>query len=392
MVDCDWDSLTLSPSKASKTNCHHSPPPTLSLCNNSMTPKNGEIISCSTASATTAFSRFDIVSDDSDHHYSKSSKASNRFTSMTSAVHKKIMQEWKILDKNLLDSSIYVRAYEHRLDLLRAAIIGTAGTPYHDALFFFDIAFPSDYPNHPPLVHYRSCGFRLNPNLYPSGRVCLSLLNTWTGKKSEKWDPSRSTIFQVLLSIQALVLNAKPYFNEPGYSAWSGRTYWEKKSLSYNEDVFLLCCKTTLCLLRNPPRNFEPLVNGHFRDRASMILAACNAYRNGDVRVGYYGKALVSTEVPSSKFKALMDQMYGQLVASFARNGASVGHFVEQLRVEKQAKREAADGNGVGAKVETKSAQAGLKKRFLDRIKKILVGLRKGKKAKNAGVMGVNSS
>jgi len=44
-----------------------------------------------------------------------------------------------------------VRVYESRMDLLRAVIIGPAGTPYHDGLFVFDAVFPSSYPNDPPV-------------------------------------------------------------------------------------------------------------------------------------------------------------------------------------------------------------------------------------------------
>jgi ubiquitin-conjugating enzyme E2 O len=47
--------------------------------------------------------------------------------------------------------TIFVRVYETRMDLLRAAIIGAEGTPYHDGLFFFDVFFPSGYPNVPPV-------------------------------------------------------------------------------------------------------------------------------------------------------------------------------------------------------------------------------------------------
>ncbi|XP_071715080.1 putative ubiquitin-conjugating enzyme E2 39 [Rutidosis leptorrhynchoides] len=65
--------------------------------------------------------------------------------------------------------TIFVRVYESRIDILRAAIIGAEGTPYHDGLFFFDVCFPSDYPNSPPLVLYRSGGLRINPNLYGCG-------------------------------------------------------------------------------------------------------------------------------------------------------------------------------------------------------------------------------
>lgn len=47
--------------------------------------------------------------------------------------------------------TIFVRVYESRMDLLRAVIIGAEGTPYHDGLFFFDVFFPSNYPNVPPV-------------------------------------------------------------------------------------------------------------------------------------------------------------------------------------------------------------------------------------------------
>ena len=34
---------------------------------------------------------------------------------------------------------------------MRAVIVGAAGTPYHDGLFFFDIHLPADYPTVPPV-------------------------------------------------------------------------------------------------------------------------------------------------------------------------------------------------------------------------------------------------
>ena len=141
--------------------------------------------------ASSEFPRFDVVSDESDHHFAGKPSKGN-----STGAQKKIMQEWKLLDKNLPES-IYVRVYETRTDLLRAAIVGAPGTPYHDGLFFFDVYFPSDYPTRPPLVFYRSFGFRVNPNLYADGKVCLSLLNTWNGKKCERWNPNNSNILQV---------------------------------------------------------------------------------------------------------------------------------------------------------------------------------------------------
>ena len=50
-----------------------------------------------------------------------------------------------------------------RTNLLRAAILGPSGTPYHDGLFVFDVRLPPDYPASPPEVYYHSWGLRVNP-------------------------------------------------------------------------------------------------------------------------------------------------------------------------------------------------------------------------------------
>ncbi|KAK7257208.1 hypothetical protein RIF29_31012 [Crotalaria pallida] len=223
------------------------------------------------------FKQFDTVEDTSDHHYRHVDSSIMQHSKSWS---KRIQEEWRSLEKDLPDS-IFVRVYESRIDLLRAVIIGAEGTPYHDGLFSFDVSFPSGYPEVPPLVHYNSGGLRLNPNLYNTGKVCLSLLNTWSGNEIEMWIPGVSTILQVLVSIQGLILNAKPYFNEPGYAHLSGSADGETQSLRYNEDTFILSLKTMVYMMRRPPKNFEDFVTGHFFSRAHDILVSCKAYMDG---------------------------------------------------------------------------------------------------------------
>ncbi|VFQ66147.1 unnamed protein product [Cuscuta campestris] len=222
-----------------------------------------------------AFKKFDMVQDDSGHHYSK-----NASKTPSKALVKRIQEEWKSLKKDLPDK-IFVRVYESKMDLLRAVITGAAGTPYHDGLFFFDVYFPFNYPNVPPKVYYHSGGLRINPNLYECGKVCLSLLNTWSGSGKEKWIPLESTILQVLVSIQGLILNAKPYFNEPGYASSKGTPSGEKKSLQYNENTFILNLRTMIYSMQNPPKHFEDFVVGYFVQSAKDILVACKTYLDG---------------------------------------------------------------------------------------------------------------
>ena len=56
------------------------------------------------------------------------------------------------------------------------------------------------------MVHYISfIADKLNPNLYEDGKVCVSLLGTWSGKGTETWTPN-SNMLQLLVSIQGLIL------------------------------------------------------------------------------------------------------------------------------------------------------------------------------------------
>ncbi|TKY54251.1 putative ubiquitin-conjugating enzyme E2 38 [Spatholobus suberectus] len=325
---------------------------------------------------TNEFVHFDVVLDDSDHHFLNSNHG-KRFSDSKSGVYRTIMKEWKILEQNLPES-IYVRVYERRIDLMRAVIVGAAGTPYHDGLFFLDIMFPSDYPKHPPKLHFRSFGLRVNPNLYNNGKVCLSLLNTWHGKKREKWDPSGSTLLQVLLSIQGLVLNEKPFFNEPVLDGFGRFAFGlETKSRVYNETVFTRTLKTSYYLLRRPPRNFEHFVSAHFRRRAFSILAACNAYASGRVRVGHYSRELrssSSTVEVSWEFKERMVELYPQLVQAFRRNGASLGgHLVLEIGAQSENKSS-------GQREQSKRKGSVIFKRVVEKIKRTFGWKKNGKK------------
>ncbi|KAH0651119.1 hypothetical protein KY284_031031 [Solanum tuberosum] len=269
------------------------------------------------------FKHFDVVEDFSDHHYSNLGVQGQQ---PPKAWSKKVQDEWKILENDLPDT-IYVRVYEARMDLLRAVIIGPQGTPYHDGLFVFDVLFPQNYPDVPPMVYYYSGGLRLNPNLYDCGKVCLSLLNTWTGKGNERWMPNSSTMLQVLVSIQALILNSKPFFNEPGYEASYAGPEGQRRSNSYNEDAFVLSLKTMTYTLRRPPKHFEDFVIGHFRCHAVDILSACKAYIEG-APVGSVGKGIVqdlsaTAEKSSSTFRESVSRMKNGLITLFTKNGAN---------------------------------------------------------------------
>ncbi|KAL5255210.1 hypothetical protein ACHWQZ_G014599 [Mnemiopsis leidyi] len=178
--------------------------------------------------------------------------------SFLSAVRKDI----KLISSNL-PKGIWVRAFEDRMDLLSCLIEGPADTPYEGALFVFDIQLPSNYSSSPPLLHF--CGYsktKLNPNLYPIGKVCLSLLGTWTGKGTEQWTES-SNLLQLLISIQSLVLNSTPYYNEAGFNKYKETQGGEINAKLYNEMVVYKILDHVVRMYNYPHEAFEQEIRSY---------------------------------------------------------------------------------------------------------------------------------
>ncbi|KAJ3821801.1 hypothetical protein F5880DRAFT_1579492 [Lentinula raphanica] len=153
----------------------------------------------------------------------------------------RLNREYRILS-NSLPENIIVRAYEDRADLVRSLIIGPSNTPYQDCPFVIDWHLV-DYPQSPPVAHFHSLtngNGRVNPNLYEDGKVCLSILNTWTGDKNESWDANRSSLLQALVSIQGLVLVREPWYCEPAYEKLRGTEEGTVNSRLYSEKAYVL--------------------------------------------------------------------------------------------------------------------------------------------------------
>lgn len=100
-------------------------------------------------------------------------------------------------------------------------IPGKERTIWEGGLFKLTLAFPDEYPTKPPKCegislhapsHERTADQGLgkfvpplfHPNVYPSGTVCLSILN-----EEEGWKPA-ITIKQILLGIQDLLNDPNP--------------------------------------------------------------------------------------------------------------------------------------------------------------------------------------
>jgi len=118
-----------------------------------------------------------------------------------------------IIKNPLEDNGIYYKHDDNNMFCGYALIIGPKNTLYNYGNYLFKFEFPKDYPFSPPkLTYLTNNGYtRFHPNLYITGKVCLSILNTWRG---EQWT-SCQTIRSILLTLVTLFHN-KPLLNEPG--------------------------------------------------------------------------------------------------------------------------------------------------------------------------------
>lgn len=216
------------------------------------------------------------------HNYASEFKHSQNVTQKQVL---RIAQELSSLSTSLpleLSSSIFVRTDDDKITLMKALITGPEGTPYSGGCFIFDIYFPPMYPQTPPHVNLQTTGggkVRFNPNLYACGKVCLSLLGTWEGQRGEQWNVKTSTLLQVLVSIQSLILVPDPYFNEPGFEQEIGTDSGKKHSDDYNEDVCYNNMKyAMISQLQNPPPEFADVIKSHFYWKKQRILEEVDSW------------------------------------------------------------------------------------------------------------------
>lgn len=159
-----------------------------------------------------------------------------------------------------------------------ALIVGPQGTPYEHGFYFFDIQIPDNYPLQPPHVDFKTGDgrVRFNPNLYVEGKVCLSILGTWSG-------PSWTTSCQlrtVLVSIQSL-LNEHPIQNEPGHEKENGRDDKVYSEIIRYENIAVGVVRM---LKRTPPKfeAFRPHMRRIFLKNVGTYLRTLEAYEERD--------------------------------------------------------------------------------------------------------------
>jgi len=194
---------------------------------------------------------------------------------------------------------IYININKENIYNQHAMIIGPKGTPYFGGYYFFEINFPKTYPNKPPKVKFLTIDneVRFHPNLYQEGKVCLSILGTWSGPPWTKI----MTLKTVLLSIQSL-LDDIPIRNEPSFEKTKRD---DEKNIEYN--CYILYHNYRLAILEVLNKKFKVVslfeneIKESFKNNYKVLLNDLKSYEL------IYGKKTIKREIYFLKSKNVVN-------------------------------------------------------------------------------------
>lgn len=201
---------------------------------------------------------------------------------------KRLLLDVKELIRSPLDDQkIYYKHSDEDIMKGYALMIGPDDSLYEGGYYFFKFEYPINYPHSPPFVTFLTNDgkWRVHPNYYTRGKVCLSILNTWRG---EQWTGCQ-TIKSVLLTMLSL-FDKKPLLHEPGIR--ENHNDFEK----YNQITIYKNIEFAICKLLDKVKFREYIILPEFeeyffeimRDNflknkdkiKNRIISKCNEYPN----------------------------------------------------------------------------------------------------------------
>lgn len=127
-------------------------------------------------------------------------------------------------------------------------------SPYTNGFFLFKLTIPEDFPISPPAIkfHPQQNSCRLHPNYYEEGKVCLSVINTWS---RDDWAPTTSLM--AISNILEERLNEHSICFEPGCEQSS-----VARMKTFNETVkYGVYQHAILPIIQSRNQNYKPFQN-----------------------------------------------------------------------------------------------------------------------------------
>ena len=184
-------------------------------------------------------------------------------------------------------------------------IVGPDDTPYEKGFYCIKFKFTEKFPFEPPKATFLTTDghVRMNPNLYASGKICLSLLGTWSGPQ---WT-SCQNLSTIILSL-LMIMHENPIQNEPGYQ---NTKIDSKRNQLYNLLLIHANIRVgVLQMIQTPPIGFAcftPILKKLFLEYYDFYETVCRD--NMDTEYKGKQKSPIYKWVETVSFKKLQTQL-----------------------------------------------------------------------------------
>lgn len=199
---------------------------------------------------------------------------------------------------------IHLTTIDDDLLHLRGLVFGPVDTPFEGCPLYFSI-HPLDYPHHPPKVKFLtpfSPTCRMHPNLYADGKVCLSILGTWS---QNEWSPFL-TFEKILLTIQGLC-DTNPLSHEPSYERLKEDS---RDAKEYTVRARWLALYSTFSMMEKIstlPVSFQEILLTYFTEHSSLYQKSIDLLRPYHLQEisTIHGKSFIDVDLLTIKFKSI---------------------------------------------------------------------------------------
>jgi len=134
--------------------------------------------------------------------------------SVTTAASLQLQRELKDLMNDPVNDYCKVELERDNIFEWTVYIVGPPATDYEGGIFKTQLNFPPDYPMSPPAMKFMSEFW--HPNVYPDGRVCVSILHTPDpmnpDENGQNWTPAQSS-YTIIVSVISML--SDPNFSSP---------------------------------------------------------------------------------------------------------------------------------------------------------------------------------
>ena len=238
----------------------------------------------------------------------------NGNTMLSKKARNRITRDVKTLQMvPLISEGIYIIPDDDDITLVRAMIIGPDDTPYENGMYFYEIRFPDNYPYSPPKVVYltNDGNTRMHPNFYSCGKVCVSIIGTWSGPG---WTSCQS-LSSILLTFRSLLIK-NPLWQEPGFTDEKTQRNTDYNKLISYENMRIAVLKMT----SNTPTGFgvfKDIMIEHLKNNKDKIMEFCQSRLDVKGPVNSPQIYCFSKDIDYEKLTIDLEKMYQNLETQY---------------------------------------------------------------------------